>query len=264
MRVQSKFIIQYPLAFCSFRPYWVDTGASTLAIDLAKDYQLERIISEDPLLSLRAVNTFDYTLLAQKGLRDAQVLALIYFTGYLTIKDGNTDFLTLTFPNTEVRKTFTQSLVELFTGIDISIFASRALVAIRTFNLDALVKTLNVYFKEFPYTILDKKEKGYQEAFYSFFLMIGGLRVTAEEPSLLGRSDVILSLSHDVYVIEMKVDSSAETAISQIKTLGYYDRYINTNKKIHIIGVNFNSQTRQIDNWKEEVVDKSLESTYLG
>ncbi len=249
---------------CRFRPYWVETGASTLALALAKDYHLERIISENPVIGLNAINTFDYSLLAEKELKDSQVLALILFTGYLTIKEGDSNGIVLTFPNTEVRKTFTESFVELFSGIDVSIFAIEGAKATRARNSRRLVDVLNAFFKEFPYTILDKKERSYQEVFYAFFLMIGGIRIDAEEATLLGRSDIVLTSSHDVYIIEMKVDGSADEALSQINTREYYSRYINTDKEIHIIGMSFSSKSREIEEWREVIVDKSKEPSYLG
>jgi len=108
---------------CYFEPYWENTGASTLAVELARDYHLKRIISQNPVLPLSAVNTFDYSLLRERKLKESQVLALLLFAGYLTIADGSPEGLTLTFPNTEIRKTFTQNLVERFTGIESGIYA---------------------------------------------------------------------------------------------------------------------------------------------
>ena len=249
---------------CYFEPYWENTGANTLAVELAADYHLERIISENPILPLSAVNTFDYSLLREKKLKDLQVLSLLLFTGYLTIKDGDYDALTLTFPNTEIRKSFTQNLVERFTGIEASLYAVEGIRAVKRGDMERLEKTFNAFLKEFPYTILEKKERSYQEAFFSFFLMLGGSRIDAEEASLRGRSDIVISTNRDVYVIEMKVDESAVKAVEQIKEKGYYHRYINTRKTIHIIGLNFSSETRQITEKKEEIIDKSKEPTYLG
>ncbi len=249
---------------CSFKPYWENTGVNTQAVELAKDYHLESIISENPILPMSSINTFDYSLLREHKMKDLQVLALIYFTGYLTIENGDTDGLDLTFPNTEIRKTFTLSLVERFTGIETGLYAKKGVSAIREGDIDKLERVFNAFLKEFPYTILSEKEKSYQEAFFSFFLMLGFERIDAEETSLTGRSDVVLSTSHNVYVIEMKVDESADKAIEQIKTKGYYAKYINTNKAIHIIGLNFSSEVRQIIERKEEMVDKTKEPTYLG
>ncbi len=249
---------------CYFEPYWENTGVSTLAVDLASDYHLERIISENPVLPLSAVNTFDYSLLREKKLKDLQVLALILFTGYMTIADGDSEGLTLTFPNTEIRKTFTQNLVERFIGIRAGTYAMDGVKAARKGDFESLTKIFNAFLKEFPYTILGEKEKSYQQAFYSFFLMIGGFRIDAEEAVLNGRSDVVLSTTRDVYVVEMKVDESADRALKQIRKKGYYHKYINRSRTIHIIGMNFSSETRQITEWKEEVIDKTKEPTFLG
>ena len=249
---------------CSFKNYWINTGASTLAVELAKDYHLENIISQNPVLPMSSINTFDYSLLREHKMKDLQVLALIYFTGYLTIEMGDADGLYLTFPNTEIRKTFTQNLVERFTGIEAGLYVMEGTRALRERNIERLEKVFNAFLKEFPYTILSEKEKSYQEAFFSFFLMLGFARIDAEEASLTGRSDVVLSTSRDVYIIEMKVDESADKAIAQIKEKGYGAKYINTSKKIHIIGLNFSSSDRQINDWKEEIIDKTKEPTYLG
>ncbi len=249
---------------CYFEPYWENTGASTLAVELARDYHLERIISQNPSLPLSAVNTFDYSLLRERKLKESQVLALLLFTGYLTIADGSPEGLTLTFPNTEIRKTFTQNLVERFTGIESGIYAMEGVKAVRERSTARLTKVFNAFLEEFPYTILGKKEKSYQTAFYSFFLMIGGARIDAEEASLNGRSDIVLSTNRDVFIIEMKVDDSVDDALNQIKTRGYYHKYINTEKTIHIIGLDFSSRSRQIAKWKEEIIDKRSEPGCLG
>ncbi len=249
---------------CKFKPYWENTGVSTLAVELAKDYKLGSIISETPILPMKYINSFDYSFLNEKKLNSFQVLSLIYFTGYMTIADGDDEGLNLTFPNTEIRKTFTENLVERFTGSEVSLYAVEGVRAIKEGNTERLEKVFNAFLKEFPYTIFEKKEKSYEQAFFSFFLMIGGARIDAEEESLTGRSDIVISTSRDVYVIEMKVDDSVDKAIEQIKEKGYYHKYINTKKTIHIIGVNFSSSDRQIKDWKEEIIDKTKEPTYLG
>ena len=68
----------------------------------------------------------------------------------------------------------------------------------------------------------------------------------------------------------MQKHISAQTVVSmtvlfnQIKTKGYYHRYINTEKTIHIIGLDFSSESRQIARWKEEIIEKSKEPGFLG
>ena len=99
---------------CSFENYWINTGASTLAMELAKEYHLGKIITENPIIGLDSLSSFEYSQLASHSLDDSQILALIYFTGYLTIKEGGSTALTLTFPNMEVREAFTLSHEEVF------------------------------------------------------------------------------------------------------------------------------------------------------
>ncbi len=248
---------------CSFQNYWIGTGASTLAVDLAKDYHLGKIITDDMKIGLDTMSTFDYSLLASKRLNSSQVLALIYFTGYLTIKEGNTRSLTLTFPNNEVRLSFTQSLMELYSGLDVGVYLDDAYTAVAGNDINRLVKIMNAYYEKIPYTIL-AEEIGYQSMFYAFFLLMGVDSIIVEETTTLGRIDVLITTENEAWVIEIKVDQSALAALKQIKEKRYYGKIINTEKTIHIIGLDFSSKTRQITDWKEEVIYKTKEPAYLG
>ncbi len=248
---------------CSFKPYWENTGVSTLAVELAKDYHLERIIKEDLKIGLSTINSFDYSNMASKNLNPSQILALIYFTGYLTIKEGNIRALTLTFPNKEVRYSFTERLMSLYSGRDVSVYLDDAYTAVTNNDIPCLIKTLNAFYENIPYVILSK-EVGYQSMFYTFFFLMGGCKIYVEEQTLLGRIDVVIETEDSAYVIEIKVDQSADKALGQIKEKRYYGKYINSDKIIHIVGINFSSETRQISEWKEETVDKTKETVYLG
>ncbi len=248
---------------CRFKNYWNETGTNTLAVNLAREYNLETIIFDNVKLDLESIVSFDYLQLANRKLNPLQILSLLLFTGYLTIKDGNENVLTLTFPNIEVRTSFTRSLVKRYSGITGAFFVDEAEKALKSHNLAQLVKVLNAYYIEHPYTLLEK-EKGYQLAFYSFFVMMGGVAMRAEETTLLGRSDVVLETKNDVYVIELKRDKTAQEALEQVKTMGYHEKYVNTDKIIHIIGLNCITDTRQINEWVEEIVDKTKEPNYLG
>lgn len=145
---------------CAFKNYWISTGLSTLAVDLAREYNLEGIIFNDLKVDMNSLSSFDYLDLSKHKLNSSQILALIYFTGYVTIKEGNQNVLTLTFPNTEVRTSFTQSLVSRYSGITVGFYVDDAYKALKTNDLNQLVKVLNSYYKEHPYTLLEK-EKGY-------------------------------------------------------------------------------------------------------
>ncbi|MCS6969186.1 MAG: PD-(D/E)XK nuclease domain-containing protein, partial [Bernardetiaceae bacterium] len=55
-----------------------------------------------------------------------------------------------------------------------------------------------------------------------------------------------------VYVFEFKLDGSVEEALGQIKEKGYYRRYVVEGKEVWLVGVNFSSATRQVQEWKAE------------
>ena len=234
-----------------------------MAVDLAKEYKLESLIYANLKLDMNTISSFDYLDLSSHKLKPNQILVLLYFTGYLTIQEGNPNVLTLAFPNTEVRTSFTQNLVSRYSGITVGFYVDKAYKALKDNDIDQLIKVLNAYYKEHPYTLLEK-EKSYQLAFYSFFVMLGGIAVKAEETTLLGRSDIVLTYHKDVFVIEMKVDDSALNALKQIKSMRYHEKYVNTDKTIHLIGMGFNSKKREIKEYSEEIVDKTKEPNYLS
>lgn len=112
---------------------------------------------------------------------------------------------------------------------------------------------MNEYYKQHPYSLLSN-ENNFQLAFYSFFIMLGDVDASAEEETLLGRIDVALTYKDDVYIIEMKLDGSADSAIKQIKDKRYYDRYEESGKAIHLVGLSFSKKDKQIEEWKEEIL----------
>lgn len=68
---------------------------------------------------------------------------------------------------------------------------------------------------------------------------------------------MIRTKSH-IYVCELKVDGSAEDALAQIKERKYYEKYLplakKKNIKLHIVGIDFSSEERNIKDFKEEIL----------
>ena len=54
-----------------------------------------------------------------------------------------------------------------------------------------------------------------------------------------------------IYILEFKLDESAEAAIEQIQQKGYADKYKNSDKQIIGLGVNFSSQTKNVADWNK-------------
>ena len=56
------------------------------------------------------------------------------------------------------------------------------------------------------------------------------------------------------YIIELKLDGSAEEALKQIKEKKYHEKYFRKGNAIHLLGINFSSKEKNITDWKEEIV----------
>ena len=64
-----------------------------------------------------------------------------------------------------------------------------------------------------------------------------------------GRVDLVLKTSDYIYVMEFKLDGTAEEAMAQIDAKGYASAFAADGRKVVKVGVNFSSETRTIDRW---------------
>jgi hypothetical protein len=104
-----------------------------------------------------------------------------------------------------------------------------------------------------PYDVHLKNESNFQLLFYSIFMLLG-ISITAESRTNNGRIDAVATNEDFVFVFEFKLNKTDEIAFQQIKERDYFRRYINSGKKIILIGVNFDNVAGQIDRWIYEAV----------
>jgi hypothetical protein len=52
-----------------------------------------------------------------------------------------------------------------------------------------------------------------------------------------------------VYIMEFKLNGTAEEALRQIEEKGYAPPFAGDNREVFKIGVNFSSETRNIEKW---------------
>lgn len=71
-----------------------------------------------------------------------------------------------------------------------------------------------------------------------------------------GRVDMVVRTPKHLYIFEFKVtrEGTAQDAIEQIKSLGYAKKFRSTKRPILLVGVSFDEKTRNIGEWKEELV----------
>ena len=122
-----------------------------------------------------------------------------------------------------------------------------------------MIELLTTYFAGFPYDIQVKAEKYYQSMVRIIFEM-SGMKFLTENMTNIGRIDGVLESGEHVYIIEFKLNKSADEALSQIDEKRYADKYILPAKEngqtIHKLGINFcfADDVRNITDWKEDIV----------
>lgn len=104
-----------------------------------------------------------------------------------------------------------------------------------------------------PYDLYLKQEKHYHSLFY-FIIKLAGIGVSAEVHTQRGRVDASVEMENKIMLFEFKLDQTAQIAIEQIKEKKYYEFYKDRKIPIYLIGINFNSKTHAVDDWKVELL----------
>ena len=249
--------------FCKFDNYWEKTGVSTMAVGLARRCNLVSLLSENSSLLLPSFSSFDISLISEAKLSRSSVLALLYYAGYLTIADSDDDGVELGFPNMEIRSSFIQSLSLLYAdnGDDAAGMIIQGAKAARRGDAEKMIDSLNEFCRQSSGQIIrEKLENPYHLIAHMFFVACG-CRVTAEDSTSRGRIDLTVEKDKHLYIMELKIDGSADEAMEQIKDRDYAGKYIGYARKsgidIHLIGISFSSKERKVSEWKEEVLSVS-------
>ncbi len=231
-----------------FENFWFETGTPTF---LTKLMARDKISPE----KLEQLTTFE-TVFSSSDLYNLDVLSLLVQTGYLTIKKiilnpAQTRFI-LSYPNKEVRLSFTNFLLAEYmhvtptsVGTDIVIDLQNAL---NEKNWPAFFEKINQVFTTVPYSIFNSNEAYYHSLVHVLLTLTGNL-VLSEVLTNKGRIDTVLETESFVVIFEFKMDGNAETALKQIYSKGYNERYAKSGKDLFLIGVNFDSSERKIVDW---------------
>lgn len=65
-----------------------------------------------------------------------------------------------------------------------------------------------------------------------------------------GRMDITIQTSDYIYILELKIDQSADVALRQIEDKQYAAVFNGDHRKIFKIGVCFSKQTARLQEWK--------------
>ncbi len=254
IRFSKKEVYVYnPVSFTKsmeqgyFDYYWFETGTPTFLLKLLKQKNYDIIKFDGLQLHSRIFSSYE--------IEKIKIEALLYQTGYLTIKDYNpqNDVYTLSYPNKEVKTAFIEYLTDYFTPAD-----SSEIPTLLDYLVEGLIendlkkvfnKVLKVFYAKIEYDIRLKHEKYYQTIFYILFMMLG-VRIKTEVKTNDGRMDAVVETKTYIYIFEFKLNKSTQEALAQIREKEYYNKYLLDKRKLVLVGVNFNSKTGEIADWK--------------
>ena len=225
--------------------YWFETGTPTYLVHLLQKhyFSLERL--ENIVTDSASLNMIDQNSLSP--------IPIIYQSGYLTITGYNKEFDTymLGYPNREVKQGFIRFLLPYYTHVsqtdsafEIQLFTED----IRAGRVDEFMKRLQTFFADTPYQIVSNREVHYQNVLYLIFRLLG-FYVDVEYSTNRGRIDLVLKSDSKIYVMEFKLNGSADEALAQINENGYVEPFLTDGRKIIKVGVNFSDSIRNIKEW---------------
>lgn len=76
-----------------------------------------------------------------------------------------------------------------------------------------------------------------------------GANAHSEVLTAEGRIDLAMIFEDKIYIIEFKCNQSAKAAIRQIQEKGYDRKFRQGGKRLILLGVNFSSEKRNVDEW---------------
>ena len=246
----NPFSLLNTFARMKFGNYWFETGTPSYLAQLLKQnkYNLTRLSNE--VVTNDLLNGID--TLANSP------IPVLYQSGYLTIKDYNSRFnvYTLGFPNKEVEEGFISYLLPYYAHVQPAESAFQIMSFIDEIEkgkIEAFFLRLQSFFADTPYEMIRDLELHYQNVLFILFKLLG-FYTEAEYHTSEGRIDLLVKTGKFIYLMEFKLEGTAEEALAQINEKHYAIPFQADERRIFKIGVNFSSKTRNIQKWIVEEI----------
>ena len=239
-----------------FKPYWFETGTPTFLVKLLAKAEtftpdIGRLVATENLLS-----TFDVDNIPPE--------ALMFQAGYLTIDHvwripGRME-VTLKYPNLEVQASLNDSLLQYLVGNPSTPgpHIGRLYRLLQAQDFTGLKTLFQAFFASIPHdwyrnSPIAQFEGYWASIFYSHFAALA-LDIRLEDTTNKGRIDMAVLFNAQVFVFEFKVVELVPQgrALQQIKDMGYADKYRDRGEPIHLVGVEFSKNDRNIVGFEVE------------
>lgn len=247
--IYNPFSLLNALNSKEIQNYWFATGTPTYLTNILKKrfYDLSKF-SNGIEATAETIASF--------GNGEGNIIAALYQSGYLTIKDYNkeSESYMLGFPNEEVTNGFVKYLLKDFLNKEMYEFDADFLRLRRLIMADdtqAFMSQIQYIIGQVPFESNEVKqlEANFRNMIY-LMIRFSGYNVFVEHPVLGGRIDVFFETSKRIYVIECKRNQTAKDALAQIDMKKYAERISSQDKPVVKIGVNFSTDEKNITEWK--------------
>ena len=244
--IYNPFSLLNAFADGKFGSYWFGSGTPTYLIKMLGKFGVNpsEIGPKQAKASIFDAPTETMT----------NITPLLYQSGYITIKDYNKilDLYTLDIPNKEVRLGLMESLLPNYVGNETpeaTTMVAYLFYDIQNGDMDAALRRLQTFLSTIPQCDNTKYEGHYQQMFYIIFSLLG-YYVDVEVRTASGRVDMVLRTKTTLYVMELKLDKSADRAMEQIDLKNYPKRFALCGLPIVKVAVSFDSEQCTIGEWK--------------
>jgi hypothetical protein len=235
-----------------FDSYWYKTGTPSFLIKLIKEKKYDVSQLENKIVKKNILEKFD--------IEEIRIEALMFQTGYLTIKEFYQkeygQEYKLSFPNKEVKISFNENILEFTIKEEVRYkLVDDIITILKKEEIKKLEEKLEVLISNISYMYLGN-EASYVLAVF-VLLYSTGLNVITEDNTSKGRIDLTIIVNNSiVYILEFKViqdEKEKGNSINQILQKEYYKKYLNY-YKIYIIGIEFDKTNKQIANFEYQQI----------
>ena len=119
-------------------------------------------------------------------------------------------------------------------------------------KMDDALRLLQTFLSTVPYTDNIKDSEGYYLQMLYVIFSLFGMYVDVEVRTPVGRLDMVMRTTTTLYVVELKLNQSAEAAMHQIDLKQYPERFRLTGLPIVKVGINLDSERHTLRDWTIE------------
>ena len=244
----NPFSVLLALQKREYGSFWFSTGTPTYLVQLMKEADLNPSALSGYEASASELDSIQISV--------DNPIAVLYQSGYLTIKGYDSRFkvYTLDYPNDEVKEGFVNFLVPYYTyskSVNHATIIGQFVKSMERGDAEQFMELLQSFMAGIPYELVRNLEVHFQNMIY-IIIKLMGLYVQAEYRTSRGRIDLLVGTDKYIYIVELKLDGSAEEALAQINEKDYVLPFTSDGRKVIKIGANITSATRNIERWVVE------------